>query len=65
MQNRVFFPQSAFDQWLIDGSVELTGNELTIVAESRKYRIAEAARVLREVTGTPGEVVRVDFGTGK
>ena len=47
----MFFPQSAFDQWLIDGSVELNGNELTILAESRKYRIAEGARVLREVTG--------------
>lgn len=51
MQNRVFFPQSAFDQWLVDGSVDLAGNELTILAEQRKYRIAEAVRVLREVTG--------------
>lgn len=51
MQNRVFFPQTALDTWLVDGSVELTGNELTILAESRKYRIAEGVRVLREVTG--------------
>jgi hypothetical protein len=51
VQNRVFFPQSALDQWLVDGLVDLAGNELTILAESRKYRIAEAVRVLREVTG--------------
>ena len=51
MQNRVFFPQAAFDQWLVDGAIDLKGNELTILAEGRKYRIAEAVRVLREVTG--------------
>jgi len=55
VQNRVFFPQTAFDQWLVDGSVELSGNELTILAEKRKYRIAEAVRVLREVTGQPDQ----------
>jgi hypothetical protein len=51
MQNRVFFPQAAFDQWLVDGSIDLKGSELTILAEGRKYRITEAVRVLREVTG--------------
>ncbi len=48
MQNRVFFPQAAFDQWLVDGAIDLRGAELTIIAEGRKYRIAEAVRVLRE-----------------
>lgn len=52
MQNRVFFPQAAFDQWLVEGAIELAGSELTILAEGRRYRIAEAVRVLREVTGT-------------
>jgi hypothetical protein len=51
MQNRVFFPQSALDQWIVDGTVDLTGTELTIVGEGRKYRLAEAVRVVREVTG--------------
>ncbi len=55
MQNRVFFPQAAFDQWLVDGAVDLSGNELTIIAEGRKYRIAEAVRVLREAASQPDQ----------
>lgn len=51
MQNRVFFPQAALDQWLADGTVDLRGTELTIVAEARRYRLAEAVRVVAEVTG--------------
>jgi hypothetical protein len=59
MQNRVFFPQSALDQWIIDGAVELQNNELTILGEGRRYKLAEAVRVLREVTGNedPHELV--------
>jgi hypothetical protein len=53
MQNRVFFPQAALDQWLSEGAVDLHGTELTITSEGRRYRIAEAIHVLREVTGTP------------
>ena len=53
MQNRVFFPQAALDQWLADGSIELRGTELSILAEARRYRLAEAAHVTTEVTGTP------------
>ncbi len=49
--NRVFFPQEALDQWLSDDRVELTGSELVIKAEGRKYRILEAVRVLGESTG--------------
>jgi hypothetical protein len=55
MQNRVFFPQAALDQWLVDGAVDLRGTELTIVAEARRYELAEAVRVLREVTGATDE----------
>ena len=51
MQNRVFFPQVALDQWLVDGSVELRGTELTIGGEARRYQLAEAVHILREVTG--------------
>ena len=49
--NRVFFPQEALDQWLSDDRIELTGTELVIKAEGRKYRIMEAVRVLGESTG--------------
>ena len=51
--NRVFFPQTALDQWLSEGKVELTGDELTVKPESRRYRILEAARIVREVAGGP------------
>ena len=53
MQNRVFFPQGALDTWLSDGSVDLQGTELSILAEARRYRIAEALHVKSEVTGAP------------
>ncbi|WP_394832873.1 hypothetical protein LVJ94_40865 [Pendulispora rubella] len=52
MQNRVFFPQSALDQWLIGGAVDLRGTELTIMGEARRYQLAEAVHVVREVTGS-------------
>ncbi len=59
MQNRVFFPQEALDAWLVDGKVDLTGAQLTILAEGRRYQLAEAVHVLNEVTGAgdPNEVV--------
>jgi hypothetical protein len=50
-KNHVFFPQSALDQWISEGKVDLAGDELTIKAEARRYRILEAARVLGECTG--------------
>ena len=51
MKNRVFFPQAALDQWLGDGTVDLRGDELTIAAEGRRYRLTESVRILNEVTG--------------
>lgn len=54
-QNRVFFPQAALDQWLVDGKIELDENVLVIKAEGRKYRMVEAIRVLAEVSGAPDE----------
>ncbi len=54
MQNRVFFPQTALDQWIVDGSVDLQKGELTIlgsIGQGRKFQLEEAVRVLREVTG--------------
>jgi hypothetical protein len=51
MQNRVFFPQTALDRWIVDGAVDLQGGALTLVGEGRTYEVAEAVRVLREVSG--------------
>jgi hypothetical protein len=53
MKNRVFFPQAALDDWIADDRVDLQHDELTMRSEGRKYRIIEAIRVLREVTGGP------------
>jgi len=67
MQNRVFFPQAALDVWLTDGTVDLSGNELTILdpalegqashtesaaPSGRRYRLTEAVRIVNEVTGS-------------
>jgi hypothetical protein len=51
MPNRVFFPQLLLDQWGIEGKIDLTGNELVVLAEGRKYRIEEYVHVVAEVTG--------------
>lgn len=51
MRNRVFFPQQALDLWIGADRVDLVGSELVIKAEGRKYRVVEAVRVLKEVTG--------------
>ena len=52
-KNRVFFPVTALDQWIGDGKVDLSAEELTIRGEGRRYRILEAARVVAEVSGSP------------
>jgi hypothetical protein len=59
MENRIFFPQAALDQWIVDGTADLQGTELTIVALGRRYRLTEAVRVLRDVTdsGDPKQLV--------
>lgn len=51
MENRIFFPQAALDQWIVDGTVDLQQNELTILAEGRRFKLADAVRILREVSG--------------
>jgi hypothetical protein len=58
-ENRVFFPQEALDQWIVDATVDLRDGELTIVAEGRRFKLAEAVRVLREVSESadPHELV--------
>src|SRR5687767_741256 len=49
--NRVFFPQLLLDQWGVEGKIDLTGTELIILAEGRRYKIEECVRVVAEVTG--------------
>jgi hypothetical protein len=51
-KNRVFFSQAALDQLIVEGKVDLIGDELTLKAEGRRYRILEAARIVSEVSGT-------------
>jgi hypothetical protein len=51
MKNGVFFPQAALDEWIVDGSAELGDGELTLLSDGKRYRIAEALRILREVGG--------------
>lgn len=51
MRTRVFFPQTALDEWVSENRVDIKGEELTLKREGRRYRIIEAVRVLREVTG--------------
>jgi len=59
MRNRVFFPQTALDEWIAGDRVDLSADELLIRAEGRKFRIVEAVHVLREVTetGDPNDLV--------
>jgi len=52
MHNRIFFPQQALDEWIVDGRIELASGELTVMSEKRVYRVAEAVRVMAEVTGS-------------
>ena len=51
MENRVFFPQTALDQWIVEGAVVLEDGVLTMVDEGRRYGLIEAVRVLLEVSG--------------
>lgn len=59
MQNRVFFPQACLDQWGIEGKIEVTGPEIVVLAEGRRYDVIEACQIVAEVTGAedPHEIV--------
>ncbi len=59
MRNRVFFPQGALDEWMADDRVDLSNEELSLRADPRRYRVIEAVRVLREITGAgdPHDIV--------
>jgi hypothetical protein len=59
MRNRVFFPQGALDEWMVDDRVDLSNEELHLKVDPRRYRVVEAVRVLREITGAgdPHDIV--------
>ncbi len=46
--NRVFFPQALLDMWIADERIDLTGNELLLRDEGRRFRIFEAVHVVRD-----------------
>lgn len=50
-ENRVFFPQSALDDWIVAGRVEFDDGHLVILPEGRRFKLTEAVRVLQEVSG--------------
>jgi hypothetical protein len=52
MENLFFFPQTALDQWIVDERVDIKNGELTVLGAGRRYKLSEAVRVVREVTGT-------------
>ena len=68
-KTRVFFPQVVVDRWVATGEAALSGQELTLRREGKRYRLVDAVRVLGEVTGTPdrfdvaGRVKTVGFVT--
>ncbi len=49
--NRVFFPQPLLDAWIADERVDLSGTELLLRDEGRRYTIAEAYHVVRDAAG--------------
>ncbi len=56
MQNRVFFSQTAVDQWSVDGKIELNAaSEIILLSDGRAYKVEEAVRVIAEVTGANEE----------
>lgn len=48
---RVFFPRETLDVWLSDDSALLERDKLTLRSTGQTYRVTEALRILREVSG--------------
>jgi hypothetical protein len=59
MRNRIFFPQTALDEWVSENRVDFKGEDLLLKREGRRYRIIEAVLIVREVTGAgdPNELL--------
>jgi hypothetical protein len=51
MENRIFFPQTALDEWIVEGTVDLQDGVLTLLPIGRRYRLAEGVHVLRDASG--------------
>ncbi len=51
MENRIFFPQVALDEWVVEGTAELQDGELTLLPVGRRYRLAEAIHVVKDASG--------------
>lgn len=49
--NRLFLSQVALDRWLEAGRAEVAGEELTLLPEGRRFRLATGVHVRGEVTG--------------
>src|SRR5689334_9161852 len=49
--NRVFFPQALLDNWVADERIELSGIELMLRDEGRRFKIEEAVHIVRDVSG--------------
>ena len=49
--NRVFFPQMLLDVWTAEERVELTGDQLLLRSEGRRYLISEGVHVIRDAAG--------------
>jgi hypothetical protein len=49
MIHGIFIPHEKLDELASSGRADMTGDELTLLPEGCRYRVAEAARVLREV----------------
>jgi hypothetical protein len=69
MENRVFIPQVALDQWMSESVAELRDGELTfsseggvdgpflaVFAAGRRLQLTEAVRILSEVSGAADAV---------
>jgi hypothetical protein len=52
-KSRIFFPQQVVDRWSAIGEAEMNGAELWIRSERTRYRVVEAVRIVREVSGAP------------
>jgi hypothetical protein len=49
-ENRLFFPQAVLDEWIVGAVVDLQDGVLTVLPEGRRFKLAEAVRIVREVT---------------
>lgn len=49
--NRVFFPQEAMDEWVVEERVSIEGDVMTLKPGERRFKLVSALRFLNEVGG--------------